>query len=270
MDRLSRSFALVGQSFRLLLHDKELMLLPMVSGALLLGVTASFFVGLGLHRGQVPASEAELLFPGFLFYVVTYTIGIFFQGAVVAGASQRMRGEDPTLFSALAAPLRRLPSILLWAVIAATVGMLLRAVQERSGVLGRMAVALVGAAWSLATFFIVPAIVVDELSVGEGLSHSVEMFKRTWGETLAGSVGLGLAAFVIWLVFAAALAAVFAAGFPALAISIGVAGGIGLVALFATLEGIFVASLYRYAAHGEAPSGFHIDDFHHAIRRRGF
>lgn len=268
MDRISRSFALVGQSFRLLLHDKELMLLPVVSGLLLVLVTASFFVGMGFHRGHVPADESEWLFPAFLFYVVTYAVGIFFQGAVVAGATQRMRGENPTLGSALRAPLRRLPSILLWAVIAATVGMLLRSLQERSGFLGRLVISLVGAAWSLATFFIVPAIVVDELSVSEGLSHSADVFKRTWGETLAGSVGLGLAAVVVWLLFAACIAAIVAVGPVWLAIGVGAAGGVTLLALFATLEGIYVASLYRYATDGQVPTGFHIGDFRHTFVRR--
>jgi hypothetical protein len=268
MERLSRSFELVGQSFRLLMMDKELMLLPLASGILLCAVTASFVFGFGLHEGTpIPVDQTEWLFPVFLFYTVTYTVGIFFQAAVIAGASQRMRGGDPTLGSSLGAAFRRMPSILLWGIMAATVGMLLRSAQDGKGVIGRLGIALVGAAWSMATFFIVPSIVVGDMSVSEGLSHSVEVFKKTWGETMAGGVGLGLAATVGWLVLGAGVFALVRVEALVAAIAVGVTGAIFLMLFFATLEGIYVASLYRYATEGDVPPGMDKATLKYAFQR---
>jgi hypothetical protein len=267
MDRLTRSITLAIQSYRLLLEDKELMVLPLISGALMAVVTTSFFFGMGLNRGVVPQDQSEWLFPVFAFYVVTYTIGIYFQAAVVAGATERMRGGNPTVGSALRAATRRLPSILLWGLTAATVGMVLRSIQERSQLVGRLVVGVVGAAWSLATFFIVPAIVVDELSVSEGLSHSVSVFRKTWGETLAGSVGVGLAAMVAWLGLIGVVGLLAWAQLVVPAIVAGATGAVLLFMFFSALEGVYLASLYRYASEGDVPPGFDATEIRHAFPR---
>src|SRR5678815_854213 len=129
MGRIGRSFQLVGQSYRILMQDKELMILPLISGAIIVAVVVSFGFGLGL-AAKLERPDADLYLPFFLIYVATYAIGIFFQAAVVAGATERMRGGDPTVGSALAAAWRRIGPILLWAVVAGTVGMILRAIQD--------------------------------------------------------------------------------------------------------------------------------------------
>src|SRR5215471_7013325 len=165
MGRIGRSFQLVGQSYRILMQDKELMVLPLISGVFIVIAVAAMAAGFGLTASHLPQRGPGLYIPAFLFYVVTYTIGIFFQAAVVAGATERMRGGDPTVSSALAAAARRIGPILMWAVVAATVGMILRAIQDRVGFLGRILAGLMGVAWSLATFFIVPVLVLEERSI---------------------------------------------------------------------------------------------------------
>jgi len=255
MSRLARSFALVRQSYRVLMQDKELMVLPLISGAVIAAVAASFFFGFGF-QGRLEAAPESAYVIGFLLYVVTYAVGIFFQAAVIAGATERLRGGDPTVGSALAAAGRRIGPILAWAVIAATVGMLLRTVRDRAGFVGRIAVALAGAAWSLATFFIVPVLVLEERSLGESFARSVDVFKRMWGETFVGSVTLGLAAICAWVTLVAAVGLLGWAGLGLAAFAVGAAGALTLAVVFPALQGIFVASLYQYATEGTAPSGF--------------
>src|SRR6476469_4435763 len=153
MGRVGRSFRLVGQSYRILMQDKELMILPLVSGVIIVGVVVSFAFGFGLDPSSLERHGPDVYLPFFLMYVATYAIGIFFQAAVVAGATERMRGGDPTVSSALAAAGRRLGPILLWAAIAATVGMVIQAIHERVGFIGKFVTMLAGAAWNLATFF---------------------------------------------------------------------------------------------------------------------
>src|SRR5689334_15843897 len=127
MGRIGRSFSLVGQSYRVLMQDKELMVLPLLSGVCIVGVAASFVVGFGVTTAEIRSHNPAVYLPMFLMSVATYAIGIFFQAAVIAGATERLRGGDPTVGSALAAAARRIGPILIWAVVAATVGILLRA-----------------------------------------------------------------------------------------------------------------------------------------------
>lgn len=259
MERIARSFRLVGQSYRVLMHDKELMVLPLISGAIMIVVALSFFFGFGITEDGVRERRAEALLPVFLFYVVSYSIGIFFQAAVVAGATERMRGGDPTVGSALSAAWQRAGSIFVWAVVAATVGTVLRFVHDRAGFLGKIAVAIVGAAWSLATFFVVPVLVLERHSVGDSFKHSLATFRKTWGETFVGSAGIGIAAMVAWITLFAVVGLLAYLGVGLAAIAFGVLAAIVLAIFFSALQGVYVASLYRYATEGKGTPGFDDD-----------
>jgi hypothetical protein len=199
MGRIGRSFQLVGQSYRILMQDKELMILPLISGMVMLVVVGAVVLGFGLSASRVERFGLESYLPLFVIYVATYAVGIFFQAAVVAGATERMRGGDPTVGSALAVAGRRLGPILMWAVVAATVGMVIRVVHDRVGFVGRIIARLIGAGWSLATFFVVPVLVLEDRSVRESFNRSVSVFKQTWGETVAGGVNIGVAAICAWV-----------------------------------------------------------------------
>jgi hypothetical protein len=181
--------------------------LPLISGIVIAGVAASFFVGFDLP-GRLEADRAA----------------------------------------------RRIGPILAWAVVAATVGMLLRAVRDRAGFVGRIAVAIAGAAWSLATFFIAPVLVLEDRSIGESFTRSVEVFKRTWGETFVGGVTLGLAVICAWVTLVAAVGLLAWAGLGVLAV--GVVGVVAIAVVFPALQGVFVASLYQFATEGRTPPGF--------------
>jgi Family of unknown function (DUF6159) len=255
MERITRSFQLVGQSYRILMRDKELMILPLISGLVMAVVVASFFLAFGLVGGGVEGSGPDVYLPVLLMYVVTYAVGIFFQAAVVAGATERMRGGDPTVSSALAAAWRRLGPIVMWAILAGTVGMVLRAIQDRVGFVGKIIAGLAGVAWSLATFFIVPVLVLEDRSIKDSLAQSVSVFKKTWGETVTGGASLGIAAFCAWLALFA-IAALFAMVAGPLAIVVFIAGATLLAIFFSTLNGVYVASLYRFATEGAVPPGF--------------
>lgn len=259
MGRIKRSFQLIGQSWRVLMKDPELLVLPLLSGICIIIATLSFVVPLGfLQEGAIEeANEGVVYGVLFLFYVVTYTLSFFFQAAVVAGASERMRGGDPTVGSALRAAAARFPALLMWGVIAATVGMILRAIEERSGVVGKIIIGLLGAAWSLATFFMVPVLVMEKLPVGQSFKRSWAIFKQTWGETVVGNLGIGLLTFLGMLVIGAAGAGLFAIQLEMAAIILMIAGFILLMLVTSALSGVYTAAMYRYATEGaDAETGF--------------
>ena len=255
MERMTRSFQLVGQSCRVLMNDSELMLLPLASGIVMGATIATFVIGSGIDARTIDARGPELYVPLFFLYVVLYAVGIFFQCAVVAGATERMRGGSPTILSALGAASRRIVAILIWSFLAATIGMALRAIQDRVGLVGKLVVGLIGAAWSLATYFVVPVLVLEDIYVGDVLSRSVDIFKENWGEAFVGGASLGFASFCAWVALAVLTAALWSAiGRPAL-ILFGT-GAILLAMFFSALQGVFVAALYRYATEGDVPAGF--------------
>jgi hypothetical protein len=253
MGRIGRSFQLVGQSYRILMQDKELMVLPLISGAIMAVVVAGIAFGFGANISRVGRIGPAAYLPLFLIYVVTYAIGIFFQAAVVAGATERMRGGDPTVGSALSAAGRRLGPILMWAVVAATVGIVIRAIHDRVGFLGRIIAGLLGVAWSLATFFIVPVLVLEDASIPDSFRRSVGVFRQTWGETVVGGTTLGAAGVCAWLTLVA-ITGLLSMVIGVAAVAVFAAGAIFLMIFFSALQGVYVASLYRFATDGGAAS----------------
>lgn len=267
MGRIGRGFSMMKQSFALLRKDKELMILPLLSGVAIAIVVASFFFGMGFHKQGADVERLEGtagVVTAFVLYVITYTVAFFFQAALVAGASERLRGGDPTVGSALRAARQRFLPIVMWAIVAATVGMILRAIQDKSELLGKIVAGIAGAAWSLATFFVVPVLVLERQGIGGSMKRSVQLFKRTWGETLTGQVGFGLASFLLMLPVVLVAGLLYAMN-PVIGIVVGVLGIGFLSVFFAALQGIYVAALYRYASDDVVPEGFTKDQIAHVF-----
>lgn len=271
-DRIQRSMQLSKQSWRVLMADKELMLLPVLSAVAVLVVCLSFALPMLAFTDVSDFESADdpvAVAAGLLFYIVSYTIAFFFQAAVVAGATERMRGGDPTLGSALAAARSRLGPILAWGVVAGTVGFVIKAIQERSELVGKIVMGLIGVAWSLATFFMVPVLVFEDADLKSSFKRSAGLFRQTWGETVVGSGGIGLVTFLAMVVVLLVAAAIFATGLQVVAIVVGVLGAIVVGVASSALHGIYTAALYRYATAGEPPAGFDADDLRGAFVAKG-
>jgi hypothetical protein len=251
MGRIGRSFQLVGQSYRILMQDKELMVLPAISGVVMLAALAAIAFGFGISTSEFGRNRAALYLPLFVLYVLTYAISIFFQAAVVAGATERMAGGDPTVGSALTAAWRRAGAILMWAVVAATVGVALRVIRDRAGFVGRIVVGFLGIAWALATFFVVPVLVLEERSIKDSFTRSAGVFRETWGETVVGQTTLGAAGVCAWVTLIA-LTGLLAFVIGVAAVGVFAVGAGFLLVFFSALQGIYVASLYRFATGGGA------------------
>lgn len=285
-------FATIGRSwqlFKLCLHvlsvDKELIFFPIFSTIGVVFVTLTFFgvtFGIGsFERLETGAFNALDLIAVFGFYVASYFVIIFFNAALVFAAHERLEGGDPNIRSGLAGASSRIITIFFWAVIAATVGLILQILSSQArerggiiGIIGQIVVALIGAAWSLITFFVVPLIVIEHRGLFDSFKTSLSLLRRTWGEQVVGNFGLGLIQFGATLL-AVLIAAVlgFALSFLGtpgiiLAAVIGIVLVVGVSLLFATLSGIYKAALYNYAADGQVPSLFTEDTIRGAFRPR--
>jgi hypothetical protein len=268
MNKIKTSWNIAKQCWRVLLLDKELLIFPLLSTGSLLLVMASFLAplwGSGLLRAVADdpktAHEPIVLAVYFAFYLASYFVIIFFNSALVSCALIRLRGGDPTVGDGLRAAAKCLPAILGWSLLSAVVGLLIQSIEERVGILGKFIVGFIGIAWAIASYFVIPVIVTENVGPIQALKRSASIIKKTWGETLTTQVGLSV------LVFAAGLVAVgLIAGGGALMTESPPLGGslmaLGFVWIFAavvvgaTLHAILTAALYLYAADGKVPQNF--------------
>jgi Family of unknown function (DUF6159) len=278
MGTLSRSWDLVQQSFAVLKSDKELMWLPVVSAISCVAATVIIFGGgalLVLPLGSMPHDVAaqKLLYQQmapfvFLFYLATYSITIYFNVALVSIASNRLAGGNATLNDGLQAAWRRKWRILQWALLAATVGILLRALERRASFIGRIVIGIIGAVWSLASFFVVPLLAAEDIGPIDALYRSAKIFRETWGEEVVGGFSFGVIFFLLAL--PGILAPLVGARLGVSGIFAGSAVAVTYWLLLAVVcsasQGIFVAALYRYATAHQISDGFSSDDLSRAWR----
>ena len=203
-ERISYTFSLMGASWEVLKKDKELLLFPALSGICCLLVIASFAIPMfATGNWQPPAEEAagseRVMYYGllFLFYFCNYFVMVFFNTAVISCAVVRMQGGDPTVSDGLNAAFSRVGLIFGWALVSATVGIVLRIIEDRSEKVGRIVAGLLGAAWSLVTFLAVPVMVVEKKGPIASLKRSAAMLRQTWGEQLIGNFGFGVVFFLL-------------------------------------------------------------------------
>jgi hypothetical protein len=275
MGRFSRSWDLVTQSFKILWADKQLMLFPLLSGisclivTLLLGAggLAAFSPAIreaGITAQNFPhtAKSPEFAAAMFVFYLANYFVIVFFNVALVGVANSRLTGGNWTFDQGLQLAWKRKWVILQWAFVAATVGMVLRALSERAGFIGRMVISIIGVAWNIACYFVVPVLAFEDLSPGAALYRSAELFTGTWGERVVGGFSLGLVFFLLMIPgFALWFAAIRLGGQSGLIFAGVVMGAYFLLlsVMSSAVQGIFNAALYRYACDKEVPTGFSRD-----------
>jgi len=261
--RFSRSLELAKASFAVVRADKELMLLPVMSVFALIVIVLSLAVPVAVLGGfstEAAQSEPLAMLGALIFYVVTYFVALFFNAALVGAAMIRMDGGNPTLGDGLRIAWARKGRILGYALIAATVGLLLRAIEERVGWLGSLVVKLIGVAWAVATFLVVPVLVTRDVGPLGAVKESAELLRSTWGENLIGNFGLGLVFMLIYFAWIGlGIAAVLFAsktGYVTLiaaVVLVGVVGLLAISALQATMQGVYAAALYRHATRPDAP-----------------
>lgn len=276
-DRFTRSFGLLKASATVLKNDRHLLVFPLFSACAMLVVVLCFALPMfGLHAfdglGGAGNGSPVLYSVGFLFYVVQYFVIFYFNAALVACALMRLDGGAPTVRDGLRMANARIGPILGYAVISATVGMILRAIQERVGFLGRIIAGLLGVGWTVATFLVVPVLVARDVGPVQSIKDSAGLLKRTWGENVVGQVGLGLAFGLIQVALVLCACAIIgvtvALDVPLLAVPLMLVTVLAVLAtllFYNALSGIYSAALYRFAANGDATIGFDHDSLSEAF-----
>ncbi len=270
-ESIGRSFALVKTSWNILMQDKKLLAFPVLSGIVTLLVLLTFavpFIVIPLmFSGQLtglsvtnPAAFYVLLFA---FYVVSYFVVIFFNTALISCVNARLNGKDMTVTEGLSAAAGHFWSVLAWAIVSATIGIILHMIEERTGFVGQIVAGVVGGAWALVTYFVVPALVLEDKGVVESVKESVTLIKKTWGESIVGAGSIMLIFVAIGIVAFLGIFGVIMFSHSIILTGVAIAFFVIIVAILAVLasamQGIFVTALYTYAKTGTVPSAFDKD-----------
>ncbi|MBN1514242.1 MAG: hypothetical protein JXB13_19655 [Phycisphaerae bacterium] len=277
-ERIGNGWELAKSSYRCLLLDKELLVFPLLSGLACLIVLASFtlplmssdYVQTIEEDGQAPSDPMAYVIL-FLFYFCNYFVIVFFNAGLIACAVIRFNGGDPTVGDGFRAATARLPQILAWAFVSATVGVILKAIESRSSRAGRIASGLLGMAWGAGTYFVVPVLVMEKLGPFAAVKRSLSILRRTWGEALVSNFGIGL--FVFLMILGCLVPAVLGVLVGSrIAIVAGIAVTVVLIILVSlissALSGIVLGALYLYAAEERVPPQFEAASFRGAFVQR--
>jgi len=276
-DRMAMGWRLGMTAFGVLRSDKKLLVFPLLSAICCVIVLLSFATPIVLSERfrdlidrQQGLNDVVWYILLFAFYFANYFVIVFFNSALISCALARFNGMEPTLSDGFNAAARCLPQILGWSLVSATVGVLLKVIEDRSEKVGQIVSGLLGMAWGIMTYFAVPVLVVEKVGPIEAVKRSCSIMKKAWGESLAANFGAGLLIFLMFLValIPAILGAVI--GGPAL-----IAGIIVTVVLMmivslisSAVNTIIVTALYQYAAYDKVPDEFDVDLLHGAFARK--
>lgn len=273
-EKMSRSWELVKASYAVLRQDREMLLFPLLSmiGTIIVTIlfiiplaTTGIFETASTEEGLSNAQSITALVITFLFYFVTYTIIIFSNVAIVGMAMMRLRGEDPTVQDGFRIASEHVNAILGYAAISATVGMILNAIRGNDrNIIGQIAAGLLGTAWNLITFLVIPVLVIEGVGPIDAIKRSGTLLKSTWGENVVGTFAMGIISFLVML------AAGIVVGLPLFLIASATNSGfvialaVGVILLmfvaiglfFSALNSIFTAALYNYATGNGAGEFF--------------
>jgi MFS family permease len=257
--RLKTGFGMARRSGRVLRAHPNLLVFPLVGGIAGIAFLITLFGSL-YASGLYEQSNAALYAVLFVAYVVETFVASFFSAALVSATRTAFRGEQPSVRRAMAAAWERKYPLLAWSVIAAVIGVVIRAIESQDNIVARILAGLFAVAWSVLTYFVIPVIVFRDPSVTEMLKESGKTFKDTYGESIGAMGAINIVTFLLML----GAAALGVLAFVALPGSVGLLGAIllgGSAMVFAALvgnalTGVAKTALYVYATEDRSPEFF--------------
>lgn len=284
MNAFQRSWEILKLSLKVMKHDKELFLFPIVGGIFsLLFIIAMIFPTIVVSLASEGANKSSgLSFFAliFLIYFGLATIATFFNTCVVYTVKKRFDGGNATFFESIKFAFSRLHLIIAWSIISATVGLILRIIDEiadRMGGIGEIIIhiltSILGAVWSIITMFVIPSMVYDNVGPFKAIKKSTHALKKTWGEGLIKYYGLGLIQLILIIagIVLAIILGVVTVGIPFLFYAVLLLSLIYIVAVivfFNVTNTIFNTALYVYAETGKAPNAYGTEIVKNAFHKK--
>jgi len=249
-ERLSNGWTITMNSFTILKKNKQLIIFPVLSGISLILVMGSFITGtLAVAGWDVDYIQTDNQLINYAvmfgFYFINYFIIVFFNMALIHCTKLYFAGEEISLSIGLKFSVSKIGAIVSWSLFAATVGTILKIIQENTGIIGKIITGLLGIVWSVTTFFVVPIIAYENLGPIAAFKRSTRLMKQKWGESLSSTFSLGLIQLAVFLL--AAIPIVFIAVYlnMLLGVGLGIMAAFLIFAVFSAAETIFISSVYH-------------------------
>lgn len=265
VERIQQGWRIGFESLSVLKAHRNLLLFPILSTISLMLVLATFattFFGLtGYELEAIPAyfefeNEETIFIALFVYYLINYFVIVFFNVGLVHCIKMAFDGEFPTVGDGLKYSVSRIRNIFTWAVLAATVGVILKVIEDRMGWLGSIVAGMIGIVWSLATFFVVPIIANEDVSPIEAMKRSGRLMKEKWGE----AVGANFSFFIFYLVGYSAVIAFIVAFVTIEPVVVLLISAIALILLHtavAAAKMVFITAAYNHV--NNLPTGNYDD-----------
>ncbi len=288
VSRISRSWEIFKTSLALVMGQKTLLIFPAVSfvctivlAVLILGTGWGILAANGVdivamldkagESSEEVSKQTEII--GFIAFALVYFCSVFiasfFSTAFYSQIMVGLRGEEVSIGNGLSFAFKRIGAIFMWAMLAASVGLLLKILEERLGWLGQLVIRLIGLVWAVATIFAIPVIVFDT-SVSNPIAvvkASAGAIKKTWGESLVGFMGLGVLnglSFVLFVLYAICISIITGAiGFKGIPVGILLAtiplaflAWLAFAYIVNVAEKVYIATLYIYSQENFIPGSF--------------
>lgn len=250
-DRLSNGWNIGITSLKVLRANKQLIIFPILSGISLILILGSFFTiilagaGWDINEVKDPDQGAGRYLFLFLYYLVNYFVVVFFNMALVHCTNLYFKGEEVSIEAGIRFSLSRVGAIFAWSMFAATIGLVLRILSENLGWIGKIIIGIIGIAWSIATFFVVPVIAYENLGPIDAFKRSADMMRQKWGERIGAGFSFGLISLVGFLVFGVGLFLVGMIFNPIIGIVLAVLGLLLVSAIVSAAKTIFISAVYH-------------------------
>ncbi|GAB4092662.1 DUF6159 family protein [Flaviaesturariibacter terrae] len=247
-ERMGNGWRIAMNSFSVLRANKQLLIFPLLSGVSLLLILGSFVAAFFTFSNidEFDLDNRALLYGAmFGFYLVNYFVVTFFNMALVHCTRLYFEGEEVSVRAGINFSMSRLPVIFSWALFAATVGTILRVIQENVGILGKIITGIVGIVFSIATFFVVPVIAYENLGPIDAFKRSSQLMREKWGESLGSRFSFGLVNLLALLLVVLPL---FLLGFSvhiALGIVLALAGLFLVMTVMSAAQTVFISAVYH-------------------------
>ncbi len=272
--KIKTGWQLAKQTLQFVGNNKKLLILPLCSTLCIIALF-SFIIDPLLKiesSGQVNHYAPMIFAVALVFFFVINLLIIFFNAALIACAYQHFQGQKPSLRYGLKTAVNRLPQLFCWTLIATTIGIIIRAIEtwiDRWPTLNVVISFLASITWTLATYFVVPVLVIDKTSPIQAIKRSSHTMHKQWGKSLTSNLSLGLFLFVALLVIAvplmigislingsngSTLAESRLAGITLVALAILI--WIGVSVVYSAARIILCGAIYYFSTTGNAPLHF--------------
>jgi len=272
-----RSRSLLGASTDIVRQHPALVVLPIL-GAILSAIAGALFAIPIFMRAQGFAADRTIdlteldklaVANGVVYFffasLVLMFINQFFEAAVVHGAYCRLVGQTPTVGASLRWTSGKIVALAPWVLVHTIVNSLVRK-GSRGGVVARLLSGGIGMSWKMATFIVLPILVVEELGPKQAFHRSRELMAGRYGMSATATFGFA----VIGWVMAFACGTLMALSSRLGGVGVGVAA-LALIVLvcgtmlLSTLIGVYRAAFYYFAVSGQEPPGFEATEMAHAF-----